>query len=239
MKLLLTSGGITNNSIQNALVELLGKPIAGSNALFIPTAIYPYAGGPYYAYQSILGRPRSPFTQLGWKSLGVLELTTLPTIDKKVWEPTVRDADALLFWGGDPVYLAYWIELSGLKVLLPSLLQKTVYVGVSAGSMAASTIIGESYTEPPRGTHKALISENLALGDINRTFVMAHGAGLFDFAIIPHLNHPDHQDASLANAEQWAKKIPAPVYAIDDQTAIKISNGKVEVISEGNWKLFS
>jgi dipeptidase E len=239
MKLLLTSGGITNNSIHNALVELLGKPIAESNALFIPTAIYPFPGGANYAYQSILGRPRSPFTQLGWKSIGVLELTALPSIKKEVWEPAVRDADALLFWGGDPAYLAYWIEVSGLKALLPSLLDKTLYVGVSAGSMAASTTFGEAYTAPPRCAHKALTSENISLGDINRTFVLAHGAELIDFAIIPHYGHPDHEDASLVNAEQWAKRIPVPVYAIDDQTAIKVLNDKIEVISEGNWKLFN
>jgi len=239
MKLLLTSGGITNNSIHNALVELLGKPIADSNALFIPTAIYPYPGGANYAYQAILGRPRSPLTQLGWKSLGVLELTALSSIQKEVWTPAVRDADALLFWGGDPVFLAYWIELSGLKALLPLLPDKTVYVGVSAGSMAASTMIGEAYTEQPRSAHKALITENISLGDISRTFVLARGAELVDFAIIPHYGHPDHPDASLANAGQWAEKIPLPVYAIDDQTAIKVYHDQIEVISEGNWKMFN
>src|ERR1700761_7108139 len=101
MKLLLTSSGISNPSIHNALLDLLGRPIAESNALFIPTAIYPFPHGARMAYQSIHGNPRSPLSQLGWKSVGVLELTALPSIDKKVWVPAVEEADALLVWGGD------------------------------------------------------------------------------------------------------------------------------------------
>jgi dipeptidase E len=38
MKLLLTSGGVTNDSIRNALVDMLGKPIEEADALFVPTA---------------------------------------------------------------------------------------------------------------------------------------------------------------------------------------------------------
>jgi dipeptidase E len=96
MKLLLTSSGINNAAILNALVELLGKPIAECNALFIPTAIYPFPSGPYMAWQAISGNSKSKLAQLGWKSVGVLELSTLPSIDKKVWVPTVEEADVLL-----------------------------------------------------------------------------------------------------------------------------------------------
>src|SRR3954452_16797760 len=106
MRLLLTSGGIANNSIQAALVDLLGKPIAESNALFIPTAIYPFPGGPGMAWRAISRKGSSPLCELGWKSLGLLDLTALPSIDEAAWVPTVRDADALLVWGGDPMFLA-------------------------------------------------------------------------------------------------------------------------------------
>jgi dipeptidase E len=41
----------------------------------------------------------------------------------------------------------------------------------------------------------------------------------------------------MAHAEQWATGISGPAYAIDDATAIKVLDGSVEVISEGNWKL--
>lgn len=243
MKLLLTSNGISNASINNALVELLGKPIAESNALFIPTAIYPFAQGPYYAWRAVSGDMSSKLGQLGWKALGLLELTALPSIDKDVWLRAVQEADALLAWGGDPVYLSYWLQHSGLAELLPSLLEKMVYVGVSAGSMAVSDIFGEAYSNPRSGSGEALKTENIKFatpqGDIESTFIMAHGAGLVDFAIIPHLDNKNHPDAAAPNAEKWAAMIPAPVYAIDDQTAIKVNGDTIEVVSEGHWKLFN
>jgi len=239
MKLLLTSNGITNQSIHKALVDLLGKPVSESSALFIPTAIYPFPGGGNLAMQAISGKMGGPFAQLGWKSLGILELSVLPGIEKDVWLQAIQEADALLAWGGDPIFLAYWLEVSGLAKLLPSLLSKTVYVGVSAGSMAACTIIGETYSNTPKGTHHALTSEEIFFGDIRLTFQTAHGAGLVDFAIIPHFDNANHPDASAINAEKWAKKIPAPVYAIDNNTAIKVRDKTVEVVSEGKWALFN
>jgi len=242
MRLLLTSSGITNGSIQDALVALLGKPIAESNALFVPTAIYPFPGGPYMAYRAISGKGTSPLCDLGWKSLGVLELTALPSIDETAWVPTVRDADALLVWGGDPLFLANWMRRSGLTDLLPTLRSEAVYVGVSAGSMAATTTFVETYVDPPRGADGPLRSEDVVFatpeGDVDRILVTGQGAGLVDFAVIPHLEHPHHADASLANAEQWAARIPAPTYAIDNDTAISVVDGAVQVVSEGQWKLF-
>jgi dipeptidase E len=242
MRALLTSSGISNGSIRDALVELLGKPIAESNALFIPTAIYPFPGGPGMAYQAICGERSSSLADLGWKSLGILELSVLPSIEQDAWVPTVRDADALLVWGGDPLFLANWMRRSGLTDLLPTLRSEAVYVGVSAGAMAATSTFVETYTEPPRGEHGPLKSEDIVFatpeGDVDRILVTGQGAGLVDFAVIPHFDHPHHPDASLANAEKWAARIPAPTYAIDDETAIKVVNGTAEVISEGHWKLF-
>ncbi len=133
MKFLLTSAGIKNTSIHNALVNLLDKPIAESSALCIPTAIYAFPGGAGKAWQLISGRAASPLCELGWKSLGVLELSALPSIDKELWVPMVRETDALLVGGGDPLYLCYWMRQSGLADLLPSL-RETVYVGVSGGT---------------------------------------------------------------------------------------------------------
>jgi dipeptidase E len=243
MKLLLTSCGIKNTSIHDALVDLLGKPIAESNALFIPTAIYPYPRSAGMAWQAICGRTECPLGQLGWKSLGVLELTALPSMDKNHWVPSVEETDAILVWGGDPVYLSYWMWQSGLAALLPSLRRESVYVGVSAGSMVAASTFGESYRNPRSASGNALTSESIAFatptGDISRTFVTARGVGLTDFALIPHLDGANHPDASSANAERWAARLPVPVYAIDDQTAIKVTDGTVDVISEGHWKLFT
>jgi dipeptidase E len=242
MQLLLTSAGIKNTSIHNALVDLLGKPIAESSALIIPTAIYPFPGGALMAWRAISGEAESPLSGLGWKSLGVLELTALPSIADEAWIPTVQKTDALLVWGGDPLYLSHWMRQSGLASLLPSL-RETVYVGVSAGSMAASATFGETYPDPPRGSGEALTSEDIVFatpqGDISRLLVTAQGVGLVDFALIPHLEHEDHPDASLANAEKWAARLPVPTYAIDDETAIKVVDGTVEVVSEGHWRLFT
>ena len=241
MKLLLTSSGISNPSIRDVLVDLLGKPIAESSALFVPTAIYPFPGGARKALQAISGNAKSPLCDLGWKSIGILELTALPSIDKEVWAAAVREADALLVWGGDPVYLSYWMKHSGLVDLLPSLRPETVYVGVSAGSIAMASMFGETYSDPPRCSGERLSSEDIVFagpeGEITRTLVMAKGAGLVDFAIIPHVEFDDRHD--VANAGKWAGRLPVPTYAIDDETAVKVIDGTVEVVSEGHWKLFS
>jgi len=242
MRARLTSSGIKNSSIHDALVDLLGKPIAESDALFIPTAIYPFPGGPGMAWRAICGKGSSPLAELGWRSLGVLELTALPSIQEAAWVPTVRDAAARLVWGGDPLFLANWMRRSGVTGLLPSLRPEAVYVGVSAGSIAAASTFIETYDEPPRGDDGPLKSENTVFatpeGDVDRILVTGQGAGLVDFAVIPHLEHPNHPDASLANAEKWAARIPAPTYAIDDETAISVVDGVAQVVSEGRWKLF-
>lgn len=222
MKLLLTSAGIKNPSILSTLVELLGKPIAESNALCIPTASYarPKAG-PGAAYRFITGLdPRIPMCELGWKSLGVLELSALPNIDREFWVPVVQETDVLLVNGGDPLYLHYWMRQSGLADLLPSL-RDMVYVGLSAGSMVMAPSIGEDFVQwrPPTGDDRTL--------------------GVVDFAMFPHLDHPDLPDNSMADAERWAATMPVPAYAIDDDTAIRVADGTVEVVSEGHWRLFA
>jgi dipeptidase E len=218
MKFLLTSAGIKNTSIHNALVDLLGKPTAEASALCIPTAVYPFSVGPSMSYRFISGVGPNPLTELGWKSLGVLELTALPSIKRENWVAPVEEADALLVMGGDVMYLCRWMRESGLADLLPSLREK-VYVGISAGSMVTAPIFGETYDDPP--------------------FVIDKGLGLVDFALLPHVDHEDHPESSMANAERMAAEVPVPTYAIDDQTAIKVVNGTVEVVSEGHWKLFT
>src|SRR6187399_3126312 len=159
MKYLLTSAGIKNKSIHNVLVDLLGKPIAESNALCIPTAGYGHPwGNPAGAWRFISGQePRTPMCELGWKSLGVLELTALPSIDQERWMSWVRETDVLLVNGGDPLYLCHWMRQSGLADLLPSL-RETVWVGLSAGSMVMTPNIGEDFVvwKPPGGGDRAL-----------------------------------------------------------------------------------
>ncbi|MEO8173648.1 MAG: Type 1 glutamine amidotransferase-like domain-containing protein, partial [Sediminibacterium sp.] len=220
MKLLLTSAGIKNTSIHNALVDLLGKPIAEASALFVPTAIYAIAGGAEISRKVICGSLGDPFCDLGWKSLGVLELTALPSIKPALWVSMLEETDALLVGGGDCQYLCYWMQQSGLADLLPSLLRKTVYVGLSAGSMIM-TRFGTTY-----GGHTLPAESDKSLG-------------LLDFAIHPHLDYESFPENSLANLEKLAATIAVPSYLIDDQTAIKVVDGTVEIVSEGNWKLLT
>ena len=219
VRLLLTSAGVTNSSIRDALVDLLGRPIADSSALCIPTATYgsPW-GGPASAWRFITGKTPLPMCDLGWKSLGVLELTALPSISEERWIPWVREADVLLVAGGDALYLCHWMRQSGLANLLPSL-RDTVWVGLSAGSMVMTPRIGDDFVgwTSPDGGDSTL--------------------GVVDFSIFPHLGLlPDN---TMAAAERWATEIAGPAYAIDDQTAIRVTDGTVEVVSEGRWKLFS
>ena len=219
MKLLLTSAGIKNPSIQSALVDLLDKPISEAGALCIPTAMYghPWVGPGVKAWEFISGSSQNPMVDLGWKSVGVLELTALPSIDDEHWVPKVRETDVLLVAGGDALYLCHWMRESGLVDLLPSL-NETVWVGLSAGSMVMTPRIGEDFVQwrPPIGDDSTL--------------------GLVDFSICPHLAADGMPGNTMAEAEQWAAGISGPAYAIDDQTAISVVDGTVEVVSEGHWK---
>ena len=220
MKLLLTSAGIKNRTINDAMVDLLGKPIAECDALCIPTASYGHAprgfGG---AYRFITGQATTPMNELGWKSLAVLEVAALATLDREVWVPVVEAADVLLVNGGDALYLAHHMRASGLAELVPSL--SPVWVSLSAGSMVMTPRIGEDFKvwNPPDGGDRAL--------------------GVVDFSIFPHVDHPDLPENTMAAAEQWAAGLGNPAYAIDDDTAIRVVDGSVDIVSEGHWKFFT
>lgn len=217
MKLLLTSGGITNESIRAALEDLLGKSVDDAGALVVPTAQW---GHPMCGPSSVRGLVAATpsfrhFTALPWSSLGVLELTALPTIGRDRWLPWVEAADVLLVDGGDATYLAHWLRESGLADLLPDL-PDTVWVGMSAGSMALTPRIGQEFVE-------------WAAAPDDRTL------GVVDFSIFPHLGaFPGN---SLEHAERWAADLDNPAYALDEQSAITVVDGVVDVVSEGEWHL--
>ena len=220
MQLLLTSAGIRNPSIHDALVGLLGRPVADCDALCIPTALYghPWAG-PRQAWRCISGvETGTPTVGLGWKSMGVLELTALPSLDAERWVPLVEAADALLVEGGDAAYLAHWVRASGLADLLPSL-ERTVWVGVSAGSMVLTPRVGDDF-----------VSWHGPAGETT--------LGVVDFSIFPHLENPDLPSNTMAAAERWAAGLGVPAYAIDDDTAIRVVDGVADIVSEGTWRRF-
>jgi dipeptidase E len=137
-----------------------------------------------------------------------------------VWTKVVQETDALLVFGGDALYLTYWMRQSGLAELFPSL-RDMVYVGISAGSMVMTPRIGVDFTswKPPAGGDEAL--------------------GLVDFSIFPHLDNPKLTENTMAAAEEWAAGIGNPAYAIDDDTAIQVIDGAVEIVSAGHWRHFT
>lgn len=219
MKLLLTDAGIQNPTIERALLDMLGKPIAECDALAITTASYahPFAG-PKRAWNFITGIDDLPMTDLGWKSVGVLELTALPSLNRDLWVPLFMQTDVLLVNGGETMYLAHWIRESGLFDLLPD--WPGVWVGLSAGSLVMTPRIGKRFVFWPE------------------RYADDTGLGVVDFVIFPHVDSPGMPDFTMADAEAWAAAMPRPAYAIDAQTAIKVVDGAVEVVSEGNWRLF-
>ena len=218
MKLLLTSGGVTNASIHSALERLLSRPVSESRALFVPTAQW---GHPMCGPGSVQGFVAGGAdwrhsSGLGWASVGVFELTALTTLSTERWLPWLEEADVLLVDGGDATYLCHWMRESGLAERLASL-PNLVWVGVSAGSMVMTPRIGTPFVE-------------WSYAQDDRTL------GVVDFSIFPHLNaFPTN---TLAHAERWAAGLDNPAYAIDEQTAIVVVDGSVEVVSEGEWTKF-
>lgn len=219
MKLLLTSGGVTNASIHEALADLLGKPTSEATALCVPTAQWGHPHcGPVSARGFVAGMPPwGGLTSLPWTSLGLLELTALPTIPRERWLTWVEAADVVLVDGGDAAYLAYWMRESGLAELLPSLTDK-VWVGVSAGSMVMTPRIGTDFVSWPDAESD-------------------QGLGVVDFSLFPHLDvFPTN---TIADAERWHGEVGGTAYVLDDESAIVVTDGGVEVVSEGRWRRFS
>lgn len=217
MRFLLTSFGVSNPSIRGALDRLLPRPLAECSALIIPTAGHWFDAS--IASNLLTDARGGAFTTLGWSSIGVLELTALPTIPAEAWLPRLRDTDVLLVGGGDPTYLAGWMRRSGFADALPSLGDDVVYVGLSAGSQAVGASLGRSYNDrdlDPHGPEAPL--------------------GLVDLAIYPHLDDSEMGDARIDGIRSWAHDVPCDAYAIDDATAVVVDDRRVEVVSEGHWE---
>ena len=221
MRLLLTAAGVANPTIHNSLTGMLTKPIDECTALCIPTALYghPEVGPGVNPWGFVSGNEECQMTQLGWKSVGLLELTALPSIDEERWKPLVCETDVLLAAGGDSLYLTHWMRESGLADMLPEMTD-TVWVGLSGGSMAMTPRIGKWFMgwQPPSGDDRAL--------------------GFVDFAIYPHLDNPGLPYNTMANAEKWAATLDCPAYAIDDETAIRVVDDEIDIASEGKWRRF-
>ncbi len=230
MKFLLTSAGISNDSIRAALVDLLGKPIAACRAVCIPTASLALPSGVGDSWWTL------KLLDLGWAEYGMLELTALPTLPEECWLPALEAADCLLVGGGNNGYLSYWLEQSGLAARLPALLRDKVYVGVSAGSMIAthSLQIDRDYLARTGIYRDADFEEDAPPGAGSD-----RALGLLPFVIRPHLGADYFPTATAERFARSAADLSVPLYAIDDQTALKVVDNAVEVVSEGVWHRFA
>ncbi len=218
MKLLLTSAGISNKSIVDALLSLTKKSFAKLNLVIIPTALNIEDGGKEWFIDDLVNCQK-----LGFKSIDIVDISALP---KDVWLSRLKQADILFFEGGNTFYLMYWLKKSGLDKLLPELLETKVYIGVSAGSMVACKHLGLS-------TSKRLYNE-----DVEENYE-DEGLNFVDFLIMPHLNSSYFTNVRLDKLKKIADEIGETFYAIDDDTAIKIDDEKMEIISEGEWRKFN
>ncbi len=219
MKLLLTSGGFTNKSIANALLELAGKPFKELKFAFVPTAANADMGD-----KSWLVNDLANIRKLGLKNLDIVDISALP---KKIWLLRLEAADVLFFSGGVTPHLMYWLKRSGLAKILPKLLKTRVYGGISAGSMVAGPSIALSNRD------KSLYYEKWS------GYKDEGGLSLVDFYVRPHLNTRFFPKAISSNFAKIAKEIKEPIYALDDNSAIKVDGDKVTVISEGKWEKFN
>lgn len=219
MKLLLTSEGITNKSIADAFLELAGKPFNQLKLAYIPTAANTAVGDKKWVIDH-MARTK----ELGFAFIDIVDISALT---KDQWEPRLEGVDVLLFEGGSPVGLMNSIRKSGLDKLLPEFLRTKVYVGQSAGSMVATPSLSIKHTE---------ILYDPQVVDKNQK---ENGLGLVGFQIRPHLNSPDFPKVNHEILKKLAKDVSKTIYALDDNSAIKVDGEKVEVVSEGKWEKFN
>lgn len=214
MKLLLTSSGITNDSIAKALFALVGKKPEDTSVVFIPTASNVEMGDKGWLIDDLVN-----LQKLHFKSIDIADISA---VGEEIWRPKFETAEVLFFEGGNTYHLMEWINRSGLAVALPGLLETRVYVGVSAGSMV---------------TNKDLIlktSQLLYGEDLDKTENVA-ALHYVDFYFLPHLNSEYFSKLRKENIAEAVKGVAEKVYAMDDQSALTVVDGKAEIVSEGEY----
>ncbi|MDO8659436.1 MAG: Type 1 glutamine amidotransferase-like domain-containing protein [Candidatus Parcubacteria bacterium] len=219
MKLLLTSAGIKNKTLAQAVLDLAGKKAEELTVAFIPTAANADGNDKTWFIDNLY-----QLKQQGYKTIDIVDISALP---KWNWQKRLENADVLFFSGGNSAHLIRWIEESGLKELLPELLQIRVWVGVSAGSVVTAPIVVMS--SPDR----------LSFYKEKFGYEADKGLALVDFYTRPHLNSSKFPNVRKEILMETTKDIPGVVYAIDDQMAIKVVDGKIEVIGEGEYLVFN
>ena len=218
MKLLLTSSGITNASIAAALFELVGKEPEVTSLIFIPTASNVQQGDKGWLIDDLVN--------LRKQNLRSIDIVDISALDRKLWFARMKEADVLYFGGGNRYHLMEWMRRSGLLELLPDLLRDKVYVGMSAGSMVTGRNLG------------LRLSHTLYKDDLDRRKDL-DGLGYVGFTFLPHLNNPHFANLKEDSIEDAIRGMAESVYAVDDQSALKIVDNRVSVVSEGAWKAYN
>jgi dipeptidase E len=220
--MLLTSAGLRDEVLKSALADLLGKRFAAARVVFIPTASVATAGDHGWLIED-LNRVHG----LGWRELNILELNGLP--GQMVLE-RLRRADVIYVAGGNHYHLAN--SMAGLSAELAGILDSKVYVGVSAGSMIFSRKLSERTGEA--------FSEQDDLRILGDARAQARPAiGLFDWYLKPHLNSRSFPNRTEAWYKKAAAELDFPVYAVDDDSAVRVRGDEVDVVSGGEWLLLN
>lgn len=217
MKFLLTSGGITNDAIASALIDLVGKSPAETALVFITTAANAEEGDKSWLIENL-----SNLKRMGYKTLDIVDIAGLP---QELWQKRLASADVLFFSGGAVIHLMKWIRKSGLAESLPDLLKTRVYAGISAGSM----IVGKKVVSHAQQLYS---EETGVLEDID-------GLSLVGLTFKPHLHSDFFPLVRRENVEKLATIIDGPLYALDDECALKVVDSKVEVIGGGEYLIFN
>ena len=215
MKLLLTSNGLSNESIAKALFDLVGKPASETKISFIPTAMNVGRGDKGWFIDDLYNIKKQ-----NCELVDIVDISALP---EKIWRPRLEMADVLFFSGGHTTHLMRWIEESGLKELLPDLLKTKVWAGISAGSMVVSPTLAFSNKDK-----KIYYEETFG-------YKTEQGLGYIDFYVRPHFNSPDFHHSNEAYLREAAQEVSAKLYALDDMSAVKVNGDNIEVVSEGRW----
>ncbi|MBI2047562.1 MAG: Type 1 glutamine amidotransferase-like domain-containing protein [Candidatus Sungbacteria bacterium] len=218
MKLLLTSGGLTNKSITGALFDLVGKKPEDTFLVFIPTASNVEVGDKGWLIDDLSNLKKQDF-----KSIDIADISA---VSEKIWRPKIEAADVLFFEGGNAFHLMEWVNKSGLREILPEFLKTKVYVGSSAGSMVTNKDLALKLSQ--------IIYEE----DFDKTEDMP-GLNYVDFYFLPHLNSEYFPKVREKNVQEAIKGMTAKIYALDDQSALKVVDGNVEVVSEGQYLIFN
>lgn len=210
MKLLLTSAGLSNLLLQNTFIEMVGKNPEDISIAFIDTA------SKVEADTSFVDKDLNLIRATGVKNISVINIAE----PKQYWLEQMRTADVIWFEGGNTFYLLSEVRKTGLDTTLTEIIKNKVYVGVSAGTILVTPNIGIANVEPGD-------PNDVGLTDLR-------GLSLVNFEVSPHT--PEY--VSYSNVEAYAQIIPNDLYALDDQSAIKVIDSNFEIISEGEWKVY-